>query len=324
MLSGTITLSGEQLQIGNDTPATDLSIQGPGARTITVSANEASRVFLIGELTNVTISGLTVSDGSALFGVGTLAQSGLGGGIYNEGTLELNDLTVSGNTATPNPRCPRKFQQQGQQPHRQRHWRNGFVASDLKNVNPLLGPLQDNGGLTDTHALLPGNPAVDAARNTACPFTDQRGVLRKDGDKNGSVICDIVAYERNDLTPPKVTTTTPTGSKTGVERHTDLTATFSETMNRATLTTSTFKLFRVNANGSTTQITDVTVSSTTDGLKATLDPFGTTSTTRLTKNTEYEVVVTTGAKDRAGNRLDQNRTQPNNQPMEWVFTTGSS
>ncbi len=60
-------------------------------------------------------------------------------------------------------------------------------------------------------------------------------------------------------------------------------------------------------------------SSTTDGLKATLK-----SDNRLTKNTQYEVVVTTGAQDLAGNRLDQIRTQPNNQPMEWTFTTGSS
>jgi hypothetical protein len=34
--------------------------------------------------------------------------------------------------------------------------------------------------------------------------------------------------------------------------------------------------------------------------------------------------VRTGAKDVAGNRLDQNRKQPNNLPMEWFFTTGTS
>jgi hypothetical protein len=43
----------------------------------------------------------------------------------------------------------------------------------------------------------------------------------------------------------------------------------------------------------------------------------------LGKNTECEVVVTTGAKDRAGNRLDQSRKKPNNQQKEWTFTTGT-
>jgi hypothetical protein len=33
---------------------------------------------------------------------------------------------------------------------------------DQINTDPLHGPLQDNGGLTFTHALLPGSPAIDA------------------------------------------------------------------------------------------------------------------------------------------------------------------
>ncbi|MDQ4005149.1 MAG: hypothetical protein M3135_02455, partial [Actinomycetota bacterium] len=44
-------------------------------------------------------------------------------------------------------------------------------------VDPMLGPLADNGGLTVTHALLPGSPAIDAAGADAAP-TDQRGVPR--------------------------------------------------------------------------------------------------------------------------------------------------
>jgi len=35
-------------------------------------------------------------------------------------------------------------------------------------------------------------------------------------------------------------------------------------------------------------------------------------------------LLTTGAKDVAGNRLDQNPKQPKTQPMEWYFTTGTS
>ena len=41
-----------------------------------------------------------------------------------------------------------------------------------------LGPLADNGGPTQTHALLPGSPAIDAADLLAAPATDQRGLPR--------------------------------------------------------------------------------------------------------------------------------------------------
>jgi hypothetical protein len=61
------------------------------------------------------------------------------------------------------------------------------------------------------------------------------------------------------------------------------------------------------------------VSSTTDGLNATLNPEST-----LLANTTYKGVVSPGAKDVAGNHLDQNCKEANNQPMEWIFTTGSS
>jgi hypothetical protein len=48
---------------------------------------------------------------------------------------------------------------------------------DQINTDPLLGPLQDNGGPTLTHMLLPGSPAIDAGdpNFTPPPFHDQRG-----------------------------------------------------------------------------------------------------------------------------------------------------
>jgi hypothetical protein len=44
-------------------------------------------------------------------------------------------------------------------------------VGDIRNTNPNLGPLQDNGGPTLTHELLSGSVAIDAAR----PDFDQRG-----------------------------------------------------------------------------------------------------------------------------------------------------
>src|SRR5262249_42487727 len=51
----------------------------------------------------------------------------------------------------------------------------GYSQTDLLDVDPLLGPLQDNGGLTQTMALLPGSPAIDSGDNTDAPPYDQRG-----------------------------------------------------------------------------------------------------------------------------------------------------
>ena len=116
-----------------------------------------------------------------------------------------------------------------------------------------------------------------------------------------------------DTTQPMVNGTTPSVT-TGVGRGTDLTASFSEKMEPSSVNTTTFKLFKVNANGTQTQITDVVVSLSSDGLTATLNPFGAKSTL-LARSTKYKGVLTTGTKDLAGNPLAQQKS--------WTFTTKS-
>ena len=49
------------------------------------------------------------------------------------------------------------------------------AIGDQINTDPMLGPLQDNGGPTFTHAPLPGSPAIDAGKNFTSWSTDQRG-----------------------------------------------------------------------------------------------------------------------------------------------------
>jgi len=80
-------------------------------------------------------------------------------------------------------------------------------ATDLSGVDPLLGPLQDNGGPTPTHALKRGSPAIDAIPVSDCTFDDdgnpatpevalardQRGAARPVW---AGARCDIGAYER--------------------------------------------------------------------------------------------------------------------------------
>ena len=83
----------------------------------------------------------------------------------------------------------------------------GFAATgDLSGLDPRLGPLESNGGPTQTHALQDGSPAIDVADLAACLDHDQRGVARPQG-----LGCDIGAYER-ELTligPPSVPVTIP-------------------------------------------------------------------------------------------------------------------
>ena len=67
-------------------------------------------------------------------------------------------------------------------------------------LDPKLGPLQNNGGPTATHALAPDSPAVDGGDPALTPGstdpTDQRGFERiADGDRNGTTIIDIGAFE---------------------------------------------------------------------------------------------------------------------------------
>lgn len=73
----------------------------------------------------------------------------------------------------------------------------GFSGTDLVNVDPLLGPLQDNGGPTFTHlpgagslALEAGNPALPGSGGSACAASDQRGITRPQFAR-----CDIGSVE---------------------------------------------------------------------------------------------------------------------------------
>jgi hypothetical protein len=117
-----------------------------------------------------------------------------GGGLYNEGRLSFANTILANSTSGGD--CYQSdapgsviflnvrnlVEHISPAPH---HCRFPAISAD-----PLLGPLQDNGGSTRTLALRLDSPAIDAGDNENCAPTDQRGVTRTQGN-----YCDIGAYE---------------------------------------------------------------------------------------------------------------------------------
>ena len=134
-----------------------------------------------------TFSGNRADLGGAIYNVGTLilnhsTLSGNiavedGGGIDSGGTLIARNTIFAGNTVDTGLGLDLYgvLTSLGHNLIGNARGGSGFVSSDLLNVNPLLGPLQNNGGPTQTMALLPGSPAIAAGDPTDAPEYDQRG-----------------------------------------------------------------------------------------------------------------------------------------------------
>ena len=118
-------------------------------------------------------------------------------GIRNLGPpLELKNTIVAGNSATANPDILGTVTSQGNNLIGDDSDTTGWLPTDLLNVPPQLGPLQNNGGPTNTHALLTGSPAIDAGDDTGAPIVDQRGIERPVDGGSGTATVDIGAVER--------------------------------------------------------------------------------------------------------------------------------
>jgi Bacterial Ig-like domain len=113
-----------------------------------------------------------------------------------------------------------------------------------------------------------------------------------------------------DTASPSVVGTSPANNATGVLRGANVTATFSEAVQSSTINTTTFRLRK---SGTTTNVA-AAVSYDPTTKRATLNP-----NVDLQAGTTYVATVTTGAKDLAGNALDQNPSTSGNQPKSWQF-----
>jgi hypothetical protein len=168
---GTLTLNGSTIS-GN----TGGGIYNGYPGTLTVSDSTIAN--------NTAAFGGGVDNGGARFTINNSTVAGnsatySGGGIYTNiigDTLAPRNTIIAGNTAPyAGPDVYGNLGSQGHNLIGNPQDMTGWVASDLLHVNPMLGPLADNGGPTLTRALLPGSPAIDAGDNTAAPMWDQRG-----------------------------------------------------------------------------------------------------------------------------------------------------
>ncbi len=151
-------------------------------------------------LVNSTLSG---NSGGGFCGVGTTLSNctvtgNSGGGIQGNVTVTMANTIVAGNSAGFGD-CNGTITSNGYNLIQDTSTCSivGDPTGNITGRDAQLGLLVDNGGPTQTHALLPSSPAIDAGNpippgsgGGACRPTDQRGVLRPKG-----VACDIGAYE---------------------------------------------------------------------------------------------------------------------------------
>jgi CSLREA domain-containing protein len=187
------------LTVIDSTVAGNVSLGGPGEGGGGINAVTGAQLSVI----NSTISGNRAAfDGGGIHVIGltrptanvasstiTANTAANGGGTFPEAgnTVNLKGSIVAGNTGTATaPDCGGALNSQG----------NNLISnpagcsvsaqpSDIVGQSAALGPLTDNGGPTQTHALLASSPAIDKGAADA-PAADQRGIARSGAPDIGS------------------------------------------------------------------------------------------------------------------------------------------
>ena len=123
-------------------------------------------------------------------------DSPFGGGIFNSGQITVGNTIIANSLNGSNCVLSASINSIGHNLDSDDSCGLTTVG-DITNTNPLLGPLQDTGGPTLTHDLLPNSPAQDAGDDIICQSApvngvDQRGVSRPQGPA-----CDIGAFEKS-------------------------------------------------------------------------------------------------------------------------------
>ncbi len=168
-------------------------------------------------LQNCTLSGNNGIVGGAIANAGgtvTVTSSTLSGntavtagGIYNNGSLTLGNTILKTGASGENLVNGGTITSKGYNLSNDAAGGDGSTGpggllnhtGDIRNTEPLLGPLANNGGLTPTCRLLAGSPALDQGKDINFTFKDQRGLRRPidlaTANASGGEGSDIGAYE---------------------------------------------------------------------------------------------------------------------------------
>ena len=190
--------------------------------SVTIDNNSTMAGGGIRNFGHSTLVNSTISLNSALAGGGienwknfyianstlTSNESDKGGGInirrrsFTDPETELTGKILAGNSAAEGADCYGGVSSIGNNLigiNADCNYRAGpsdLVGTSHQPLNPLLGPLRNNGGPTGTHALMALSPAIDAGRSESEPSLDQRGVPRAQIGRT-----DIGSFERQPATP---------------------------------------------------------------------------------------------------------------------------
>jgi predicted outer membrane repeat protein len=180
--------------------AANYGVSSPTLTNVTISgnrANEGGAIYNDGSsggdsnpsLTNVTISGNNASYGGAIYNYGDSGNTSptLSNVILWGDTAGSDGNEIFNDTATP---TIDHSIVQGSGGSASWDTALGTDGGGNLDADPELGPLANNGGVTQTMLPGAGSAAIDAGDDTECPTTDQRGVTRPQGPH-----CDIGAVE---------------------------------------------------------------------------------------------------------------------------------
>jgi hypothetical protein len=245
---GNLTLNNVTIQNGNRDQGAGINVGSGGILTVnnsTITGNTtaggAGGAGIYNDGGTVTVFNSTIANNSA---------AGNGGAIYHRGagTTTVNYSTLSGNSATglggnlyaenngltvgssivANPgggaaNCGVSVGMtiaDGGYNLQYPDTTCGFLTG-VVNLNPALGGLANNGGLTSTMALTSTSPAVDVipSGTNGCGTSvtaDQRGTTRpQDGNGDTVSACDIGSFELASIVIPPTATSVPTGGGGG-------------------------------------------------------------------------------------------------------------
>jgi CSLREA domain-containing protein len=210
ILAGTVTLNNLTIQNGSGSPYGGGVFNTGGILTVidsTFTDNNAGYGGGIANLGSLTIANSTFYNNDATYGGGVYNEGGTltilnstfsangattsGGGVYNQASSSMN----LGNTILANSTSGGDCANTGTIGSNTNNLIRDGSCSPLIAEDPKLDVLADNGGSTQTMALLLESPAREAGDNTICAAApvnnlDQRGVTRPRGPQ-----CDIGAYE---------------------------------------------------------------------------------------------------------------------------------